>query len=100
MLEQYEPIVDSFRDELDNYFENCEVVSTEEKLYEPIEDHDLNFKGFIDLVVKTPDGKYHILDWKSCSWGWDAKKRSEKSFWEEKRIRTKDETNIKNILKS
>ena len=56
MLEQYQPIVSSFRNELDNYFENCEVVSTEEKLYEDIEGHDLKFKGFIDLVVTTPDG--------------------------------------------
>ena len=32
------------------------------------------FKGFIDLVVKTPDGKYHIIDWKTCSWGWDAQR--------------------------
>ena len=78
MLEQYHPIVDSFRDELDNYFENCEVVSTEEKLYEDIEGHDLKFKGFIDLVVKTPDGKYHILDWKTCSWGWDSRKKADK----------------------
>ena len=78
MLEQYHPIVSSFRDELDNYFENCEVVSTEEKLYEDIEGHDLKFKGFIDLVVKTPDGKYHILDWKTCSWGWDSRKKADK----------------------
>ena len=35
------------------------------------------FKGFIDLVVKTADGKYHILDWKTTSWGWDAKRRSD-----------------------
>ena len=40
MMGQYKPIVSSFRDELDNYFENCEVFSTEEKLYEDIEGHD------------------------------------------------------------
>ena len=78
MMGQYEPIVSSFRDELDNYFEDCEVVSTEEKLYEDIEGHDLKFKGFIDLVVKTKDGKYHILDWKTTSWGWDSRRRSDK----------------------
>ena len=43
----------------------------------PIEGEDLKFKGYIDAVVKTPDGKYHIIDWKSCSWGWDARKRSD-----------------------
>lgn len=78
MMGQYEPIVSSFRDELDNYFENCEVVSTEEKLYEDMEGHDLKFKGFIDLVVKTRDGKYHILDWKTTSWGWNSRKKSDK----------------------
>lgn len=36
------------------------------------------FKGFIDLVIKTDDGKYHVIDWKTCSWGWDAKKRSDR----------------------
>ena len=38
---------------------------------------DYKFKGFIDAIVKTVDGKVHIFDWKTCSWGWDAKKRSE-----------------------
>ena len=31
-----------------------------------------------DLILKTPDGKHHIIDWKTCSWGWDAKKRSDR----------------------
>ena len=66
MMGQYQPIVSSFRDELDNYFEDCEVISTEERLYEDVDGHDIKFKGFIDLVVKTKDGKYHILDWKTC----------------------------------
>ena len=78
MMGQYQPIVSSFRDGLDDYFENCEVVSTEEKLYEDIEGHDMKFKGFIDLVVKTPDGKYHILDWKTTSWGWNARRKADK----------------------
>ena len=75
MLNQYQPIVSTFREELDNYFGDCEVISTEEKLYEDMDDHDLKFKGYIDLVVRTKDGKYHILDWKTCSWGWDARKK-------------------------
>ena len=78
MMGQYEPIVSSFRDELDNYFEDCEVISTEEKLYEDMEGHDLKFKGFVDLVVKTKDGKYHILDWKTTSWGWNSRRKSDK----------------------
>ena len=60
------------------YFpEGYEVVSTEEPLMVPIDDGEYNFKGFIDAVIKTPDGKYHIIDWKSCSWGWDARRRSD-----------------------
>ena len=78
MLTQYQPIVSTFREELDSYFGDCEVISTEEKLYEDIDDHDLKFKGYIDLVVRTKDGKYHILDWKTCSWGWDARKKADK----------------------
>ena len=53
------------------------MVSTEEEIYEDIEGYkdQYKFKGFIDLVLKTPDGKYHIIDWKSCSWGWDVKRK-------------------------
>ena len=62
---------------LSEYFGDYEVVSAEEKLYEPIEGVEYLFKGFIDLVVKTTDGKYHILDWKTTSWGWDSRRRSD-----------------------
>jgi ATP-dependent exoDNAse (exonuclease V) beta subunit len=58
-------------------FKEYEVVSAEEKLYETIENSKKNFKGYIDLVIKTKDGKYHIIDWKTCSWGWDSKKKSD-----------------------
>jgi ATP-dependent exoDNAse (exonuclease V) beta subunit len=40
----------------------------EEQLLEPmsdIESYGKKFKGFIDMVIKTPDGKYHIIDWKT-----------------------------------
>jgi ATP-dependent exoDNAse (exonuclease V) beta subunit len=59
-------------------FENYEVVQAEEDLYEDIGfESDLKFKGYIDLVIKTPDDKYHVIDWKTSSWGWDAKKKSD-----------------------
>ena len=64
---------------LSEYFGDYEVFSAEEQLYEPMKGVEYLFKGFIDLVVKTPDGKYHILDWKTTSWGWDAQRRSD---WE------------------
>ena len=65
---------------LKGQFGKYEIVSAEEKIYEPIDEFfegQYKFKGFIDLVVKTPDGKYHIIDWKTCSWGWDSKKKSD-----------------------
>ena len=78
MYTQGEMIIPLIMPEVKKYFNNFEVVSVEEKLYEPIDDfEDYNFKGFIDAVIKTDDGKYHIIDWKTCSWGWNAKKRSD-----------------------
>jgi len=63
---------------INDYFEDgFEVLKTEEELYENMENTDYKFKGFIDLVVKTPDGKIHIIDWKTCSWGWNRQRRSE-----------------------
>ena len=63
---------------LESYFDDCEVFMAEEKLYEPISgtDDDL-FKGYVDLIIKEGDN-YHIIDWKTCSWGWDSRKRSDK----------------------
>jgi len=61
-------------------FGNFEVVATEEQLYQPIKeymDKKYDFKGFIDLVIKTADGKYHIIDWKTCSWGWNMQRKTE-----------------------
>ena len=62
-------------------FGNYEVFSVEEQLFEPITEfapENIKLKGFVDLIVKTEDGKYHVIDWKTCSWGWDAEKRSDK----------------------
>jgi len=69
--------------ELREYFGDFTLVGVEENLYEKIqkaglEIGDKNFKGFIDLIIKTPDGKYHIVDWKSCGWGWKAEQKTDK----------------------
>ena len=79
MREQSRSIFDKVFPALQSLFPDYEVYSSEETLYEPISELKFNrfLKGFIDLVVKTPDGKYHIIDWKSCSWGWDMKRKSE-----------------------
>ena len=59
-----------------NTFESFEVVSVEEDLYLPIQNNK-KFKGYIDLVLKI-DNTYHIIDWKTCSWGWDMKRRTDR----------------------
>ena len=78
MMKQGNNIIPEIDDALHDYFEEFEVLAVEMPLMEDIENQDnYKFKGFIDAVVSTPDGKVHIFDWKTCSWGWDAKKRSE-----------------------
>lgn len=78
MREQGKDLSSLILPSLKGQFGKFELVSAEEEIYEPIEDfkdESYKFKGFIDLVIKTEDGKYHILDWKTCSWGWDSSKR-------------------------
>ena len=81
MRDQAKKISPLIMPEVANHFGEFEVFSVEEKLFEKINDFSLdkyNFKGYIDLVIKTKDGKYHVIDWKTCSWGWDREKRNSK----------------------
>lgn len=79
MMKQGNNIIPEIQDALDDYFDEYEVLAVEMPLMEDIDGHDdYKFKGYIDAVISTPDGKIHIFDWKTCSWGWDAKKRSDK----------------------
>jgi len=80
MRAQAKPICQQVIPEVKNHFGDFEVVSVEEEILEPIKEFESdgrNFKGFIDLTIKTPDGKYHIIDWKTCSWGWSRDKKSD-----------------------
>ena len=70
-------ILEEIESALESYFGDYEVFSSEEGLYVPIEDYDVYFKGFVDAVVKVGD-TYHLFDWKTCSWGWDSRKKAEK----------------------
>ena len=66
---------------LKEYFGEYELFSAEYELRQPVEGHkDFDFYGFVDLILKTADGKYHIIDWKTCSWGWDMEKRTSKEY--------------------
>ena len=83
---QGENLVKKYKKHLDSYFgKDYEIVKCEEDIFEDVKDYKgtpFKFKGFIDLVVKTKDELgmpvYHIIDWKTCSWGWDAKKKADK----------------------
>ena len=79
MHHQGKAILPEIEDALSDYFGEYEVLATELALYESIKDEEkYNFKGYIDAIVATPDGKVHIFDWKTCGWGWDARRKSEK----------------------
>lgn len=82
VLDMYEQAKDLFEyviPEMKRYFGDYKVFKIEDPLYEPIKEFetDFNFKGFIDLVIKTEDGKYHIIDWKTTSWGWKMEKKND-----------------------
>ena len=80
MFVQSRNICDQIYDSVISHFGEFEVISVEEELMEPITEFDSDgrkFKGFIDMVLKTQDGKYHIIDWKTCSWGWNSQKKTD-----------------------
>jgi hypothetical protein len=79
MRDQGKELIPLIKPALDKYFGNYEVFSIELELNEPIKDYEgINFLGYVDLIVKTPqDDKLHLIDWKTCSWGWDARKKSD-----------------------
>ena len=67
------------RPALDEYFSSkggWSLVATEQDLMERVNDS-YKFKGFIDLILKDGQGHYHIIDWKTCSWGWNARKKND-----------------------
>ena len=80
MKSQSVPICEQVLPAVKEHFGKFQIVSIEEEILEPItEFHSFgtSFKGFIDMVIKTPDGKYHIIDWKTCSWGWSSSKKTD-----------------------
>jgi hypothetical protein len=76
---------------MDETFPAWKPVAAEIYLFEPVAGHTNKwFKGFIDAVIKVPKQPrkgskkevsgflYWILDWKTTSWGWDARKKQDK----------------------
>jgi len=78
MREQGKNMISFILPSLKETFVKFEIVSIEEELLLPTDNNEHTFKGFIDLVLKTPDNKYHVIDWKTCSWGWDSKRKSDR----------------------
>ena len=81
MRSQGKHIIQFILPALKKYFGKFEMISIEEPLYQDIENDKIQkkFKGFIDLVVYSKkDGKVHLIDWKTCSWGWKPQKKSDK----------------------
>jgi len=77
MKKQGQEIVPLILPALKKYFGDYDLVACEQEIKSPIEGFpNYEFHGFIDLIIRTTDGKYHILDWKTCSWGWDLKKKT------------------------
>jgi hypothetical protein len=77
MKQQGIGLAEGIYDALKQYFGSFKVVSAEEELFLQIPDTSFSFKGYVDLILQTDDGKYHIIDHKTCSWGWDAAKRAD-----------------------
>lgn len=79
MRSQGKEILPEIQTALDDYFGEYEVLAVEFPLMIDIEgEEDYKFKGYIDAIVATPDGKIHIFDWKTCSWGWDSRRKNDK----------------------
>tara|TARA_R110002020_G_scaffold130148_1_gene291293 strand:- start:39137 stop:39907 length:771 start_codon:yes stop_codon:yes gene_type:complete len=79
MRTQGKTLLPEIQTALDDYFGEYEVLAVEFPLMLEIEgEEDYKFKGYIDAIVVTPDGKIHIFDWKTCSWGWDARRKNDK----------------------
>ena len=74
-------ILDEVFPAMKDHFVDYEVLEAEEDLMEIIKDFPCKeknkFTGIIDLIIKTSDGKILIIDWKTCSWGWDARNKSD-----------------------
>lgn len=66
---------------LKTFGEGFKIIHAELPLYERIDFFDgeeYYFKGYIDLVIEDAKGKVHLIDWKTTSWGWDLRKRTDK----------------------
>jgi len=90
-----ENILSAIPDFMSQNFGEWEYISAEEQIYESMPELDLNFKGYIDAIIKSKINgkeKYWIIDWKTSGpRGWYQDKRRDfltqaqvglyKKFW-------------------
>jgi len=90
-----ENILSAIPDFMSQNFGEWEYISAEEQIYESMPELDLNFKGYIDAIIKSKINgkeKYWIIDWKTTGpRGWYQDKRRDfltqaqvglyKKFW-------------------
>lgn len=88
-------ILSSIPEFMEYNFGDWEYISAEEQIYEEMPDLGLNFKGFIDAIIKSKKNgkeKYWVIDWKTTGpRGWYTDKRRDfltqaqvglyKKFW-------------------
>ena len=91
--EQGIKLVKQFLSAFDEQFEDgYDLISCEEKMFEPMSDTELKFYGFIDLVIRDKKtGKIHIIDHKSCGWGWLPRKKSDKLMIYQQKLENQNE---------
>ena len=97
-VESANNILQSIPDFMSQNFGDWEYVAAEEQLYESIKGQDLNFKGYIDAIIKSKINgkeKYWVVDWKTTGpRGWYQDKRRDfltqaqvglyKKYWAER----------------
>ena len=81
-VEQGYKVLSEFPSFMEKTFGKYKVISTEEQIRSKIilseqTVYDYDFLGFVDCVIKTDDGRYHVIDWKTCSWGWDFRRKTD-----------------------
>lgn len=72
---------DFLKDEVVGYG-NSKVLNNELKIFEVVgrtDDVEIKFKGYIDLVILTKDGRgkpvIYVVDFKTCGWGWSIEQK-------------------------
>lgn len=78
--EQGKKILDVVLDEMKKQFGNFQVIGSEQLLEHRIEEFTLDemyFKGFVDLIIKDDQDVVHVIDFKTTSFGWLSRKKSD-----------------------